>query len=159
MYLMIRRSLLTAALIVAGGVAIAPKANAQSINVPFSGSIGSVCTVNSVSPGSLTPNSETSPTYMYTSSYGQFSVNCNQQAYVTTSIPSITSSPLTNPSYSYSYVSSNYGGSYADQSGYSYGHYIGSGSSNFYVEMSVGSNSALPPGNYSYVTTVSITPY
>lgn len=156
---MIRRSLLTAALIIAGSAALAPKAMGQSVNVPFSGSVGGACTVGSITPGYLTPNSETSPTYLYTSTVAQFSVGCNQQAYVTTSTPVMTSGPSLNTSYSYSYVSSNNGGSYAEQGGYNYGHYIGSGTSNFYVDMGVGSNSALTPGNYNYVTTVSITPY
>ncbi|MBD2293471.1 hypothetical protein H6G06_08210 [Anabaena sphaerica FACHB-251] len=162
---MIRRSLLTAALIIAGSAAIVPKAMAQSVDVPFTGSVGGVCNVGQVTPGLLGTNSPNNPTSLAAmlpgGSFGQFSVSCNQQALVSTSVPVQTGGPGFIPMFSGSFVNSPYGSSNANSGGTSSSHSIPPGGpTTFSVDMYVDKGGIpLTPGNYSYVTTVSITPF
>ncbi|GAX34882.1 hypothetical protein [Nodularia sp. NIES-3585] len=164
---MIRRSLLTAALIVAGSVAVAPKAMAQSVDVPFTGSVGGVCNVGQVTPGVLVADGPTpgNPTALFADSpmggsRGKVAVSCNQQAEVSVSSPQQTGGPSFIPIWSNSSVESPYGWSNADHNGAISSHQIPSGMGiELLVSMHVDKGVALVPGVYSYVTTVSITPF
>ncbi|TAE60442.1 MAG: hypothetical protein EAZ76_15760 [Nostocales cyanobacterium] len=163
---MIRRSLLTAALILAGSVAIAPKASAQSVDVPFTGSIGGACNVGQVTPGvlgSYSPNPG-NPTMlisepMYGGTRGLVSVSCNQNSEVSVTVPVQTGGPSFIPIYFYSNVVSPHGSSWADMNGNNGTHIIPMGGpTQLDVGMIVDKGVALTPGVYNFVTTVNITP-
>lgn len=102
---MIRRSLLTAALVLAGSVAMAPKTMAESIDVPFSATVGGACTFGPVTPGVLAlgdgpvPNSTDilSANSPNGGIMGKVSVTCNQPARLTVSEPVQTAGPTFTP--------------------------------------------------------------
>jgi hypothetical protein len=163
---MIRRSLLTAALIFAGSVAVAPKVNAQSIDVPFTGSVGGACNVGQVTPGVLgtySYNLEENPnafsTYSSGGTPGQVSVSCNQDAEVSVSAPVQTGGPQFTPIFFFVDVYSSFGSSFIDNNGSGIAHIISAGSgTQLEINMDIDKGVALVPGVYDFVTTVNITP-
>ena len=155
---MIRRSLLTAALIVAGSVIAAPKTMAQSVDVPFTGTVGGVCNINNVTGGTLVPNQEVNPTALYTQTTGNVNLSCNQTALVSITQPMQTGGPAFTPVYGYGYAYGYYGGSYTITDGTTVTHSIPSGTTDLSVQAYLDKGSPLTPGNYSYVTTLTVTP-
>ncbi|WP_353932657.1 hypothetical protein WJM97_08755 [Okeanomitos corallinicola TIOX110] len=164
---MIRRSLLTAALILGGSVIAAPKVNAQSIDVPFTGSVGGVCNVGQVTPGMLGTYSPGGPgtnptmldTYAPGGSQGKVAVSCNQDAVVSVSKPRQTGGSDFIAINSYSNLNSPFGSSWADGMGAFGTHIIPPGlGMELTIDMMVDKGVALVPDVYNFVTTVSITP-
>ncbi len=105
-----RRSLLTAGLIILGTVAIAPKTMAQTVDVPFTGAINYTCSFGTPTPGTLVGSSSQSTTstmmasggFGGSSNYiggvvGKVSVNCNSSARLSVSAPVQTGGPTSTP--------------------------------------------------------------
>ncbi|TAF11331.1 MAG: hypothetical protein EAZ77_00675 [Nostocales cyanobacterium] len=169
---MIRRSLLAAALVVAGSVAIAPKAMAQSVDVPFSGTVGGACTFSSVTPGVLGVFGPVgTPTSLYASSFsgpggpgmgspGQVSVACNQPASLTVSLPVQTAGPAFIPMMLNADVNSPQGSTYNTTGGSGSPIPLLSDSTNIPLKigMMADKGSVLEAGNYAYTVTLTVVP-
>lgn len=157
---MIRRSLLTAALIIVGSVAVAPKTMAQTADVPFTANVGGVCNFDQIIPGKLGLNQPTNATALAGGfSGGQFGkvfVSCNQGARVSISQPQQTGGPGFTPMFSAGHINSPFG-STSSQGGSPVLLPPGSGLP-LDIDMIVDKGSPLVPGNYSYVTTLTIVP-
>ncbi|MBD2676867.1 MULTISPECIES: hypothetical protein [Nostoc] len=157
---MIRRSLLTAALIIVGSAALAPKTLAQTADVPFTGNVSGVCNFDQITPGKLGLNQVTNPTALAGGfpggAFGKVFVSCNQGARVSISKPQQTGGPSFTPSYSVGIINSPFG-STDSQSSNSVLLPSGSGLP-LDIDMIVDKGSTLVPGNYSYVTTLTIVP-
>ncbi|RCJ28299.1 hypothetical protein A6S26_12265 [Nostoc sp. ATCC 43529] len=157
---MIRRSLLTAALIIVGSAALAPKTMAQTADVPFTGSVAGVCNFDQITPGKLGLNQVTNPTALAGGfpggAFGKVFVSCNQGARVSISKPQQTGGPSFTPSYSVGIINSPFG-STDSQIGNSVLLPSGSGLP-LDIDMIVDKGSTLVPGNYSYITTLTIVP-
>jgi hypothetical protein len=158
---MIRRSLLTAALICVSSVALAPKTMAQTVDVPFTGTIGGACTFGQVTPGSLGVNQVTNPTALAGGfpggAFGKVSVSCNTSANVVTSSPMQTGGPALTPMNTpFSAVRLGSSGSWATNGSPLM---LPSGSSiPLEVDMYIDKGSTLTPGTYNYKVTLTITP-
>ncbi|MCC5610006.1 hypothetical protein LC612_25335 [Nostoc sp. CHAB 5834] len=157
---MIRRSLLTAALIIVGSVALAPKTMAQTANVPFTGTVSGVCNFDQITPGQLGLNQPTNPTALAGGhpggSFGRVVLSCNQGARVSISQPQQTGGPQFTPIYSIGIMQSPFG--YTDSQGGSPVLLPGGSNLPLDIDMIVDKGSPLVPGNYSYVTTLTIVP-
>ncbi|WGV25420.1 hypothetical protein [Halotia branconii] len=157
---MIRRSLLTAVLVIVGSVVLAPKTMAQTVDVPFTGSVNGACTFGQVTPGKLGLNQPTSPTALAGGFsggvFGQVSVSCNQPARVSISQPQQTGGPAFTPMFSAGHINSPVGST--DSNSGSPLPLPTGGSVPLSVDMIVDKGSPLVPGNYSYITTLTIVP-
>ncbi|MCC5614464.1 hypothetical protein LC605_05095 [Nostoc sp. CHAB 5836] len=157
---MIRRSLLTAALIIVGSAAVAPKTMAQTADVPFTANVGGFCNFDQIIPGKLGLNQPTNATAL-AGGYagGQFAkvfVSCNQGARVSISKPQQTDGPSFTPIFSAGHINSSFG-STSSQGGNPVLLPPGSGLP-LDIDMIVDKGSPLLPGSYSYVTTLTIVP-
>lgn len=157
---MIRRSLLTAALIIVGSAALAPKTMAQTVDVPFTANVGSACNFDQIIPGKLVLNQTTNATALAAAfsggTFGKVVVSCNQGARVSISKPQQTGGPNFTPLHSVGIINSPFG--FTDsQSGNPLLLPPGSGLP-LDIDMMVDKGSPLEPGNYSYVTTLTIVP-
>ncbi|MGJ5628115.1 hypothetical protein [Nostoc sp. CALU 1950] len=157
---MIRRSLLTAALIIVGSVAVAPKTMAQTADVPFTANVGGVCNFDQITPGKLGLNQQTNPTALAGGFsggvFGKVFVSCNQGARVSISQPQQTGGPSFTPVHSVGMINSPFG-STDSQNGNPVFLPGGSGLP-LDIDMIVDKGSPLVPGSYSYVTTLTIVP-
>ncbi|MBE9000148.1 MULTISPECIES: hypothetical protein [unclassified Nostoc] len=157
---MIRRSLLTVALIIVGSAALAPKTIAQTADVPFTVNVGGVCNFDQIIPGKLGLNQQTNPTSLAGGypggQFGKVFVSCNQGARVSISKPQQTGGPSFTPINSNGYINSPFG-STSSQGGSPVLLPSGSGLP-LDIDMIVDKGSPLVPGNYSYVTTLTIVP-
>ncbi|MDJ0677542.1 MAG: hypothetical protein QNJ36_19535 [Calothrix sp. MO_167.B42] len=159
---MIRRSLLTAALVLVGSVAMAPKTMAESIDVPFSGIVGGGCTFGPVTSGVLivadgASSTSTAITSISPGVGGQVSVTCNQPARLTVSQPVQTAGPTLNPVISNGFVNSPTGGT--DSSGGNPMALNADGNPTpLEVGMFVENDSPLQAGIYNYNVTLTIVP-
>jgi hypothetical protein len=157
---MIRRSLLTAALICVSSVALAPKTMAQTVDVPFTGTVGGACTFSQVTPGSLGVNQQTNPTALAGGfsggAFGKVSVMCNAPSLLTVSKPVQTGGPIFTPMFSDAMVNSQFGSTYAN-GGSALSLQTGSPMM-LDVDMIADKGSTLTPGTYNYKVTLTITP-
>ncbi|MDZ8090138.1 MAG: hypothetical protein RMY16_31980 [Nostoc sp. DedQUE12b] len=157
---MIRRSLLTAALIIVGSVAVAPKTMAQTADVPFTANVGSACNFDQIIPGKLVLNQTTNATALAAGfpggQFGKVFVSCNQGARVSISKPQQTGGPGFTPIHSAGMINSPFG-STSSQGGSPVLLPSGSGLP-LDIDMIVDKGSPLVPGSYSYVTTLTIVP-
>ncbi|MBG1245502.1 hypothetical protein [Nostoc sp. NZL] len=157
---MIRRSLLTAALIIVGSAALAPKTMAQTADVPFTGNVAGVCNFDQITPGKLGLNQQTNPTALAAmfpgGVFGKVIVSCNQGARVSISQPQQTGGPGFTPMFSVGEINSPFG-STSSQGGGSLPLPPGGGLP-LDINMIVDKGSPLVPGSYSYVTTLTIVP-
>ncbi|MCC5622513.1 hypothetical protein [Nostoc sp. CHAB 5715] len=157
---MIRRSLLTAALIIVGSTALAPKTMAQTADVPFTANVGGVCNFDQIIPGRLGLNQPTNATALAAGfpggSFGRVVVSCNQGARVSISQPQQTGGSGFTPIFSVGEIYSPFGGTNSQAGGF-----LGlppGGGLPLDINMVVDKGSPLVPGNYSYVTTLTIVP-
>lgn len=157
---MISRCLLTAGLIVMGSVALAPKTMAQTVDVPFSGTIGGACNFGQVTPGSLGVNQPSNPTALAGGfpggALGKVSITCNAPSQLTVSQPIQTGGPSFSPMFSDAMVGSPFGYTYA--MGGSPLMLPPGASGMLDVDMYVDKGSVLVPGTYSYKVTLTVTP-
>ncbi|MDM9381422.1 hypothetical protein QUB80_11990 [Chlorogloeopsis sp. ULAP01] len=157
---MIRRSLLTAALILVGSVALAPKTMAQTVDVPFTGTVGGACNFDQVTPGSLGMNQPSNPTALaggFTGgAFGQVSVTCNAPSQLTVSQPVQTGGPTFTPMFADAFVNSSSGSTFAN-GGSPMMLPVGSPTM-LNVDMYVDKGSPLTPGTYDYKVTLTVTP-
>jgi hypothetical protein len=157
---MIRRSLLTVALIIVGSAAVAPKTMAQTADVPFTANVGGACNFDQITPGKLGLNQPVNPTSLaggFTGGvFGKVLVSCNQGARISISKPQQTGGPSFTPLNSSGIINSPFG-STNSQGGVPVS--LPSGKSlPLDIDMIVDKGSPLVPGNYSYVTTLTIVP-
>ncbi|MGD1910458.1 MAG: hypothetical protein ACFB2X_06290 [Rivularia sp. (in: cyanobacteria)] len=157
---MIRRLLMTCAIVILGQAGMVSKANAQSIDVPFSGTVGGNCTFSDVTPGKLVVNRGTNATTLaagYTGGVmGKVSVTCNRSSSITVSKPVQTSGPSFTPIMADGYVDSPVGRTSSTSSPLrisSIGRAIP-----LEVDMKVDKGSTLAPGTYGFKTTLTVTP-
>jgi hypothetical protein len=151
------RRLLASFLVVGSAVALfAPAAKAQSVNIPFSGRVATNCTFGAPSIGLLTLVG----TNTLAGSGGSVSISCSAPANITTSAPIQTISTTTLSPVSCS-VGLGLGGSgnlFESCVGTSPPLSLTAGSRTTDVIMSVTDDVAIPPGDYSYIVTLTITP-
>jgi len=158
---MVRRSLLTAALVFVGSLALAPKTMAQTVDVPFTGNISGACSFGQVTPGSLGVNQPTNPTALAGGFpggvFGRVSVICNTPASVVTSPPVQTAGPAFSPiNTPMSAVRVANGGSWSVNGSPLW---LGTGGAiPLEVDMYIDKGSTLTPGTYNYKVTLTITP-
>jgi hypothetical protein len=157
------RRLLTSALVLGSAVTfIAPSANAQSVNVPFSGTMTANCTFGNPAPGILFPVGTT--TLAANASAGaRVSLNCSAPANITISAPLQTSGTTLSPTNCSADFTSNAG--VAGGPAIAFPSCVGtsaptsiSGLSSLRVGMSVTDTNGIPPGDYSYNVTLTLTP-
>ena len=156
---MARRFALAATLILAGIVAVAPKASAaDTVNIPFTGTVQSTCGFSNVVGGQLTFNGSS----FSSSSAGSANIQCNAPASLTVSYPTASSN---NPNYNNGYYYDSLTASLTAQGSTIDNYYGGSIpiSANTSIPLSVsmsGSNyySAYTAGTYNYTVTVTATP-
>lgn len=171
---MIRRALLISALTVTAAAAFAPSTLAQTVDVPFNGTVPGLCSFGQPTAGTLGMGGSTGstasgggyyggpsgPTALgsrgYGGAFGQVAVSCNQSARVTVSKPVQTAGPSFTPIYSSASINSSAGST--DSNGASplslpIGGYV-----TLDIDMIVDKGTPLTAGNYSYVTTLTIVP-
>ncbi|MFQ4143375.1 hypothetical protein [Chlorogloeopsis sp. ULAP02] len=157
---MIRRSLLTAVLILVGSVALAPKTMAQTVDVPFTGTVTGACNFGQVTPGSLGVNQPSNPTTLASNYsegvFGQVSVTCNAPSQLTVSQPVQTGGPNFTPIFSDAMVNSLFGSTNATDGSPLM---LPPGSPMMLnVDMIADKGSPLTPGTYDYKVTLTVTP-
>ncbi|HEY9708619.1 MAG TPA: hypothetical protein V6D48_10495 [Oculatellaceae cyanobacterium] len=166
--ILIRRSLLASALGLLSGVAIAPRAFAQSVNVPFSGTVPGACSFNTPTPGTLGVNDTFRPTILLGGTSlggtvakgrsGFVQVVCNANANVSISEPIQTGGfRFTIKSNFASATLTGANGDVITTSGTSTLP-IRAGTTNFQVRMQTESETIIPPDNYEFYVTLTITP-
>ena len=162
---MIRRLIVTSVLAVLSAAAIAPKANAQSIDVPFTGTVGGACTFSGLTPGKLATEApgDLNGLYSYTNggTDGKVSISCNRASSLKVSKPVQTQGPQFTPT---TYLAE----ARAPSGKYTYISQNGSGapltiatSTNpipLRIRMKFYSRSSLTPGTYGFKTTLTVTP-
>jgi hypothetical protein len=158
------RRLLTSALVLGGAVVLfAPSANAQSVNVPFTASVGAVCAFDPPTPGTLVfvPNSGSGNPALVanstTGTRGSVGFNCSAPANFTASAPIQTSGSAISPTLCVTTISGGATNSLSSCVGISAPAAI-SGSGILNVAMRVESTSVIPPGDYAYNVTLTIVP-
>ena len=160
---MIRRSLLVSTFGLMTGVIFSPSVFAQSVDVPFNGTVPGACTFNNPTPGVVVPNNTFNPTALLggTSGMGRtgfVQVNCNTSANVTISEPIQTGGFKFSPKSNYSNASlTGANGDFIQTTGTSTLP-LKAGITNFQVRMFSESTTVLPPGNYEFKVTLTITP-
>ncbi|MGD1910455.1 MAG: hypothetical protein ACFB2X_06275 [Rivularia sp. (in: cyanobacteria)] len=162
---MIRRLIVTSVLAVLSAAAIAPKANAQSIDVPFTGTVGGACSFTGLTPGKLVVNSATNATriasYYSGGADGKVSITCNRASSVKVSKPIQTAGPKFTPT-SYTVRVDDPSGKYTAVSQSVTNAPLAITTSSkpipLKVRMSVTQNSTFAPGNYGFKTTLTVTP-
>ncbi|MBD2777030.1 hypothetical protein [Iningainema tapete] len=165
---MIRR-LLSCALVIASTAAIAPKAFAQSVDINFSGTVQGKCNFGTPTGGVLAADggfgngqgASKISSLVPGGSPGQVIVSCNEPANLMISAPIQTGGP--SGGLSGAIVESPFGSTgtgFGSFSGPTGPLFLPSGATPLTVHMGVesASNSYLPPGNYAYKVTLTITP-
>ncbi|MBR8838202.1 MAG: hypothetical protein DSM106950_30415 [Stigonema ocellatum SAG 48.90 = DSM 106950] len=168
---MIRRSLLTAALILVGSAVVGESAFAQSVDINFTGTVQGRCSFNTPTGGTLAADGGSGPvsTYMISSlapggAPGQVTVTCNQPANLLVSNPIQTGGPsggMSGARVDSPAGQTSSGSSIGSLSGGSSGPlFLPPGATPLAVQMGVqsGPNGPLQPGNYNYKVTLTITP-
>ncbi len=166
--LIIPRSLLASALALLSAVALSPRAFAQSVNIPFSGTVPGACSFNTPTPGALGVNDTFRPTILLGGTSlggtvakgrsGFVQVVCNTNANVTISEPVQTSGFRFNIKSNFANaVLTGANGDVITTSGTSTLP-IKAGTTNFQVRMQTESESIIPPDNYEFYVTLTITP-
>ena len=137
------------------------KANAQSIDVPFSGTVGGNCTFSDVTPGKLVVNRGTNKTALAAGFpggvMGKVSVTCNRSSFLRVSKPVQTSGPSFTPTRADGYVDSPVGSTTSSSSSGLRISSIGRAIP-LEVDMIVEKGSTLAPGTYGFKTTLTVTP-
>ncbi|MFB8788987.1 MAG: hypothetical protein U7123_09105 [Potamolinea sp.] len=160
---MIRSSLLVSTFGLMTCTTFSPSVFAQSVDVPFNGTVPGACTFNNPTPGVVTPNNTFNPTALLggTSSKGRsgfVQVNCNTSANVTISEPIQTGGFKFSPKSSYSNATLTGANlDFLETTGTSTLP-LKAGITNFQVRMFSESTTVLPPGNYEFKVTLTITP-
>lgn len=162
---MIRRTLLTSALVVLGATAIAPKAMAQNISVPFTGNVRTVCSFSSLVAGGLAGNSGSNSVALG-SNYsggreGKFNVTCNAPSNLNVSAPVQISGPerITARSWNSQVFDSRNQYALLTNTGTRRTLAINPGANQpMRVRMYVNKGTTIRPGTYSYRVTATVTP-
>ena len=162
---MIRRLLVTSVFAALGAAAMAPKVNAQSIDVPFTGTVGGACSFSGLTPGKLVVNSATNATrlasYYSGGANGEVSITCNRASSVKVSKPVQTQGPKFT-SKSYTVRVNDPSGKYTavSQSVASAPLAIPTSTKPIPLKilMSITQDSAFAPGTYGFKTTLTVTP-
>ncbi len=158
---MIRRLALTAGFAVLGAVAFAPSASAQvsdTEDVPFTGTVGSVCTLSDPTPGTLALV-EGDPTTLSSTAIdgvsGTVTVNCNSSSTIVTSV---NDSPVVPEGFNAETVTVTLSSS--DAGFTEAGGLLATSDTDvpLNVDLEVGSDAPLPEGSYEYTVTVTATP-
>jgi hypothetical protein len=166
--LMIHRFLLASALGLISYTALTPKTFAQSVNVPFSGTVPGSCAFNTPTPGVLAVDDVVKPTMLIGGTApggtiakgnpGFVQVVCNTNANVTINQPVQTSGFKFNIKNNFASASlTGATGDFISTSGTSTLP-IKQGTTSFTVRMQTESDTLIPPGNYDYYVTLTITP-
>lgn len=160
---MIRNSLLFSSFGLVAAATFSPNVFAQSVDVLFSGTVPGACTFNTPTPGVVTPNNTFNPTALLGGTSGKgrsgfVQVNCNTAASITISEPIQTAGFRFSPKSNYSNATlSGANGDFIETTGTSTLP-IKAGITNFQVRMFSESTTVLPPGNYEFKVTLTITP-
>lgn len=166
--LVINRSFFASVLGLLAGTVFAPRAFAQSVNIPFNGIVPGACSFNTPTPGTLGVNDTFKPTILLggTSLGGTIAkgragfvqVVCNSNANVSINEPVQTSGFRF--SIKSNFASATLTGANGDTittSGTSTLP-IKAGTTNFQVRMQTESETIIPPDNYEFYVTLTITP-
>lgn len=164
----IRYSLFASACIFVGSTSLAPSVLAQSVDVPFSGTVPGACSFNTPTPGVLAVNSTVTPTMLLGGTALNGTVNkgragfvqvvCNTNANITINEPVQTSGFQCNLTRNFaSAVLQGANGNVIETSGTSTLP-IQAGNTSFQVRMEVECDSPLPPDQYEFYVTLTITP-
>ncbi|MDY7013431.1 MAG: hypothetical protein SVX43_07460 [Cyanobacteriota bacterium] len=152
------RECLTSALVIAGSLVAMPSVLAQpappsSVDVRFSGVVQGVCNFSTPIPGALAAKgSDFLDSQAPGGAAGQVTVTCNRPARLTISDPIQTGGPPVPVIKGASFVSSSNGPSGSSSIP------LSPGQSQLAVDMFVDSATPLPPGNYDYSVTLTVTP-
>jgi hypothetical protein len=157
------RSLLVSALVAGSAIVLsAPDVNAQSVNVPFTASVGANCTFGTPTPGRLVlfSNQHTliaDPTY---GTPGRVTLQCSAPANITVSAPNQTGGPNFTPTDCQTYISLEAGGPVTINQSCAVTATPGPirGTNTLNVSMRVSSPNVIAPGDYAYNVTLSIVP-
>jgi hypothetical protein len=157
------RRLFTSALIFGGTIVLsAPSTHAQSVLMPFSGTISNQCAFNtaSVVAGTLAPSPVTNPTTLAStgSGGGSVSLNCLGPVNITLSAPIQTSGPTFTPTACQTSLSGGTDINYSSCTGTSPASTISATASPLSILMSVSNPAGIPAGAYNYKVTLSIVP-
>jgi hypothetical protein len=158
------RRLVASTLVMGSAVALStPSANAQSVNVPFSGTMPSNCTFGTPTPGVLVPDGSAALVANLTKgTLGSVSLQCTSPANITVSAPIQTSGPgISLPPGGCVAAILRPGGAILASNTSCGGTGIPvqvSGTNNLTVVMSVASDRPIPPGDYAYNVTLTIAP-
>ncbi|HEY9633703.1 MAG TPA: hypothetical protein V6D14_09875 [Coleofasciculaceae cyanobacterium] len=166
--LIIRSSLLASTLGLVANTVLAKNAVAQSVDVPFNGTVPGACNFNTPTPGALAVNDTFKPTMLLggTSLGGTIAkgrsgfvqVVCNTPANVTINEPVQTRGFQFNIKRNFaSAVLTGANGDVINTTGTSTLP-IKAGITNFQVRMETESDQVIPPGNYEFYVTLTITP-
>jgi hypothetical protein len=157
------RRLFASVLVMGSAVALStPSANAQSVNVPFTASVGANCTFGTPTPGTLVLFSNRStliadPTY---GTPGRVTLQCSAPANITLSAPNQTGGPNFTPIDCQTYISLEALAPIAINQSCAGTATPGPirGTNTLNVSMRVTSGNAIAPGDYAYNVTLSIVP-
>ncbi|AFZ22724.1 hypothetical protein Cylst_0367 [Cylindrospermum stagnale PCC 7417] len=162
---MIRHSLFTAALILAASAAAAPKTMAQTVDIPFAGTVGGGCTFDTPIAGILavqgpvgTPTSLRGDSFINGGSRGKVNVVCSQPASLTVSLPVQTGGPTFTPIFSDASVESPAGVTSSFPGSSPIPLPSNATGTPLEVKMFVDKGSTLQAGNYQYNVTLTIVP-
>ena len=177
-----RNSLIASVVAVAGATTFAGEANAQSVDVDFSGTIGNTCEITKLKDGKLAARDnddiyiDARPVVATRAELGEVSVNCNGSGAVTLGSLTPTSADATTlsqvPGYGYllsvSTDPNNIYSSALDQLNNGSLGTIPNGNTNvlnlngsaqtLYLNVVATGGTTIPGGNYAFRTTVTITP-
>jgi hypothetical protein len=151
------RHLVVSAFIVGSAALMAPRVNAQSLDLPFSGSVPTNCTFNNTTPGTLTVSGSTLSSTNSGGANASVNVTCLSPVRVTLSAPIQTGGPTFTPTQCNSALF--IGGQLArnvpacDSTGTAIAPI--SGSQAISASMSV---TGAPPGDYNYKVILTLTP-
>jgi hypothetical protein len=158
---MLRR--LFASVIVLGSAVVlsAPSANAQSVNVPFTVSVGAVCSFNPPTTGTLVlSGANVLVANSSTGTRGSVGFNCSAPANIIVGAPIQTAGPALTPTICSSTISITGTGTLSQSNSCNGSGSPGAinGSNTLTVSMRVESPSAISPGDYAYNVALTIVP-
>jgi hypothetical protein len=166
--ILIPRSVLASALLLVGSASFAKSALAQSVNVPFNGMVPGACTFNTPTPGVLAVNDTFRPTMLLGGTSiggtvakgrsGFVQMVCNTTANVTINEPVQTSGFRFNIKRNFASATlTGANGDVITTTGTSTLP-IRAGITNFQVRMETESDAVIPPGEYEFYVTLTVTP-
>jgi len=158
---MMRRFLLTSALILVASAAVSESAFAQTVDIPFTGNVPGSCSFGTATGGTLGVNTTSSPTALgggYPGGvFGKVSVTCSQASKLTVSAPVKNSGPDFTPSTITGYVNAS-SSSTSSASGSTPLALTSGTAIPLSVDMMVSNGSTpLPAGIYNYKVTLTVT--